>query len=443
MTTRRPAANRTIPPRPSDLEVDGEPGRTRDRAKGQPIGLPEDAGAGEFEPPAWVRDELGGATGRGVRVAVIDSGWDRSIPDPRVLPGVSFVNPADDLAFLRNDDDQDVLGHGTACVDLVLRIAPDAQVIPVKVFGRFLETSPGTLQLALRWAIEAGVDVINVSLGTKLKGTLYPLYLACEVARQRGIIVVAAGDNARKWSYPAIFENVIGVDAAHFDSPYHFRYRPDDAMECVAWGVGQPVLGIGGGRSVRHGTSFAAPNVAGIIALILERHPGATLDQVREMLPRFAVEVVHGTDDEEHDISDVPIPDALRRKGAARPRKPRKPKSAAPSADAAESAPSSNGKQPAGKRKTTRKPAAGKQATAAPVAAKKQKETAKPRKPSVATGSTAVGKAAEKPKRTPKPRTSAKAAPVSAAAAKPKRAATPRASTARKPAPDSSATKPH
>lgn len=242
-------------------------------------------------PPAWVRDALGGATGRGIRVAVIDSGWDRSLNEPRVLPGVGFVDPADDFALAQNDDDHDVLGHGTACADLVLRIAPDARVVPVKVFGGVLETSPGTLQAALRWAIDAGVQVINVSLGTRLEDTLHPLYAACETARRAGIVVVAAGHNANDWSYPAIFENVIGVSAARFPSPYEFRYRPEHAMECEAWGVEQPVLWVGGERVVKHGTSFAAPNVAGIVALILERHPGATLEDVREMLSGFAVAV--------------------------------------------------------------------------------------------------------------------------------------------------------
>ncbi|HEX2078865.1 MAG TPA: S8 family serine peptidase [Longimicrobium sp.] len=246
------------------------------------------------QPPEWVRSELGGATGRGVRVAVVDSGWDRTLHDERVLPGIGFVDPDDDFALAQNDDDHDVLGHGTACADLILAIAPDARVIPVKVFGKVLETSPGTLHAALLWCIQEGVQVINVSLGTRLEGTLHPLYAACEKARRAGIIVVAAGHNANDWSYPAIFENVIGVSAARFESPFHFRYRPEHAMECEAWGVEQPVLWTGGRRVVKHGTSFAAPNVAGIVALILERHPGATIEQVREMLSHFALPAEEG-----------------------------------------------------------------------------------------------------------------------------------------------------
>lgn len=266
-------------------------------------------------PPEWVRGELGGATGTGIRVAVLDSGWDRSVDDPRVLPGTGFVDPDDDFALARNDDDQDVLGHGTACADVILGVAPDARIIPVKVFGNKLETSPGTLQAALHWAIEAGVQVINVSLGTRLEDWLHRLYHTCEMARRQGIIVVAAGHNGNDWSYPAIFENVIGVSAARFDSPYHFHYRAEHAMECVGWGVERPVLWVGGQRVVRHGTSFAAPGVAGIVALILERHPQAKLEDVREMLARFALP--GGQDDSPAPMSR---PEAAQARSAKKPR---------------------------------------------------------------------------------------------------------------------------
>lgn len=239
--------------------------------------------------PERVRRVLGDATGRGVRVGVIDSGWDRSLADPRVLPGVSFVDPADDLALGFTRDDHDVLGHGTACAGQVLRIAPEARVVPIRVFGRQLETSPGTLQEALKWALEADLQVVNVSLGTTREEMLYPLYALCEKARRAGTILVAAGHNVGEWSYPAIFENVIGVAAGQFGCPYELRYRAEHALECEAWGVDQPVLWLAGQTARRHGTSFAAPNVAGIVALIKERDPAATLEEVREVLEELAV----------------------------------------------------------------------------------------------------------------------------------------------------------
>ncbi|MEO7242647.1 MAG: tripartite tricarboxylate transporter substrate-binding protein, partial [Variovorax sp.] len=134
-----------------------------------------------------------------------------------------------------------------------------------------------------KWAVEQRLHVINVSLGTSLHETMYPLYVLCERARRSGIIVVAAGHNQQDWSYPAIFENVIGVDAASFDSPFTYRYRPDEAMECLAWGLDVPVRWLGGRHVPRTGTSFAAT----IFILSLAAHAPAVLaaDTVKIVVP--------------------------------------------------------------------------------------------------------------------------------------------------------------
>ncbi|HEX2203444.1 MAG TPA: hypothetical protein VHG91_09115, partial [Longimicrobium sp.] len=68
-------------------------------------------------------------TGRGVRVGVVDSGWDRALADPRVRPGVAIVVPEGGGAPELSDDDHDRMGHGTACADLVLRVSPEAEVV--------------------------------------------------------------------------------------------------------------------------------------------------------------------------------------------------------------------------------------------------------------------------------------------------------------------------
>lgn len=249
-------------------------------------------GAVSFGPaarPVWVRRSLRSATGRGVRVGVVDSGWDRSLADPRVVPGIGLVDPADELALARSDDDADRNGHGTACAELVLRVAPEAEVVPIRVFGRELQTSPSLLVEAIRWAADQRLDVVNLSLGTYLEEALYPLYAACERARRGGTLVVAASHLTAGWSYPAVFENVIGVEAERFDSPFSYRYRPGHAAECLAWGIDVPVLWLGGRSTTRTGTSFAAPQIAGIVALFRQRHPAATLEDVREMLARHAM----------------------------------------------------------------------------------------------------------------------------------------------------------
>jgi subtilisin family serine protease len=223
---------------------------------------------------------------------VIDTGWDRSLPDPRILPGVGLVDPADDLALLRTDDDHDRLGHGTACADLVLGHAPDARIVPIRVFGAGLETSPATLRAGIEWAVEQRLPVVNLSLGTVLESARDALHDACRRAADAGTIVVAAASpQANRPAYPAVFDEVIGVDAGRFPSPWHFRYHAGAAIECTASGHQQRLRWLGGAEEVMSGSSFAAPHITGIVALILERHPRASLADVRSMLARLATDL--------------------------------------------------------------------------------------------------------------------------------------------------------
>jgi subtilisin family serine protease len=240
------------------------------------------------EPPARFRDALGGATGRGVRVGVIDTGWDRSAADPRVLPGVGLIGPESDYALHWSEDDDDRLGHGTACAGLVLRIAPEAEIVPIRVFGGRLETSPEVIVAAVEWAADQALPLVNLSLGTHLESARAPFLAACGRAHRAGAILVASSPDRAAPAYPAAFPGVIGVDADHFPSPWHFRYRPGDAIECTASGHEQRLRWLGGREEVRSGTSFAAPHITGIIALVLQRHPGSSLEEVRAMLARLA-----------------------------------------------------------------------------------------------------------------------------------------------------------
>ena len=163
-------------------------------------------------------------------------------------------------------------------------------IYPIRVFGEHLETSVPQLTGALHWAIAQNLDVVNLSLGTRLPEALEPLYVACEKARRQGMIVVAAQHNINDWSYPAIFENVIGVETGSFKNPYHFYDQTEEAIECVAKSGASAVRWLGGHRKVLFAaTSFAAPHITGIVALLRERYPGATLEKIRSLLAKYAI----------------------------------------------------------------------------------------------------------------------------------------------------------
>jgi hypothetical protein len=105
---------------------------------------------------------------------------------------VGLTDPDDDFALLRTDDDNDRLGHGTACADLILRLAPAASIVPIRVFGGQLETSPAALRAGIEWAAEQAIPLVNLSLGTTLEHERAPLLAACERARRGGMLIVAS-----------------------------------------------------------------------------------------------------------------------------------------------------------------------------------------------------------------------------------------------------------
>ncbi|MGH7711735.1 MAG: S8 family serine peptidase [Gemmatimonadaceae bacterium] len=226
------------------------------------------------------------ATGKGVRVGVIDSGWDRTIANERVVQGIGLVDFNDELRLHLSTDDDDRHGHGTCCSNLVLDLAPDSTIVPMRVFGRHLETSPDVLARAIGWACEQSLLLLNVSLGTTRADVLKYLYAACERARRAGVIIVAAASaEPEGWSYPAVFEPVIGVGSASLDDPFDIEFTVGRAIECRLHTRGRRVRGLGSREYVSAGTSFAAPVVTGLIACWLELDSTLDVTGVRE---RFA-----------------------------------------------------------------------------------------------------------------------------------------------------------
>lgn len=243
----------------------------------------------EASRPDWLKDVFPDREGKGVRVGIVDSGWDWSIADGRVEPGVGLVAEQDDLDVAHSDDTQDRIGHGTMCSDLVLSIAPQVSIVPMRVFGSRLETSAQTLAAAIECAGDLGVDVLNVSISTLRDDVLKTLYLACERASCRGIVIVASAyGRGNLCGAPASFTPVIGVGIGAL--PYaQFEHCPDEAIEFVASPSCALARGLGGTRClVAEAPSFAAPTITGIVALLLEKSPGAPVDDVRSELVRLA-----------------------------------------------------------------------------------------------------------------------------------------------------------
>lgn len=263
-----------------------------------------------------------------VRVAVVDSGIDRSNPEfrGRIAAARSFVGGTP-------DDEQ---GHGTIVAGIIAANAddgvgvagssPSASLLVAKVVAR-----DGTVPIeaearGIRWAADAGARVINVSLGGLRDPTDPDRDTFSTVERDaiayavsRGALVVAAVGNgdqapAEPWrfaSYPAALPHVLGVAAltrrgtvpgfSNRDPVYVDIAAPGEeivsvfplgltarSVDCAEQGS---TLCAPGDYRDPEGTSFAAPQVTAAAATLLALRPGLRADQVRTLLERHAVDV--------------------------------------------------------------------------------------------------------------------------------------------------------
>ena len=233
-----------------------------------------------------IGENIRSSTGKGVKIGVIDSGWDRSLIDCRVRKGIGLVDPEDELLLKVSSDDNDLNGHGTACTEIILRIAPDSSIYPIKVFGKNIETSPNILIEGINRAIKRKLKILSISLGTLRPEVLKPLYKICEIARRKKMILVSAKSNVDISSFPAVFENVIGVESGNIENIFKYEILKNEGIECKAMGEFDNVCTLSGKRIKLSGNSLACAVMTGIIALHLQISPNANLNGIRKLLQK-------------------------------------------------------------------------------------------------------------------------------------------------------------
>jgi len=266
-------------------------------------GLP--AWAWQFEPghlgqqpamslPAPITREwaFGAATGAGVKVAVVDSGIESGHPLVGDVQGGVAVE-ADGASGVRfvEGPHEDLFGHGTACAGIIRSLAPDCELYSVRVLGKGLTGRGTVFASGLQWAIDAGMDVVNVSMSTRRAEMFSTLHRIADRAYFAGTVLVSAINNVRAASYPSEFASVVSVACAAGDGPYALTYNPRPPVEFGAAGLGVEIAWLGGGTTRATGNSFAAPRVAGLVALMLSEHPALTPFEVKTILRAIATNV--------------------------------------------------------------------------------------------------------------------------------------------------------
>ncbi len=279
-----------------------------------------------------------GITGRGVDIAVIDTGVapvEGLTVDGKVVhgPDLSFESQSPELRYLDSNghgshmtgiiagrDNAAVAGKENGDHDNFIGIAPDARVVSVKVANAVGGTDVSQVLAAISWVVEhrndngLNIKVLNLSFGTDSVQDyrIDPLSYAAEMAWHKGIVVVAAAGNTgfgdSKLNDPAYNPYVLAVGASDTKGTYDSSDDVVPAWSSKGDGTRNPDL-VAPGKSVvslrvpgshidmRHpegrvnerffrgsGTSEAAAVVSGAAALVLQQRPGATPDQVKALL---------------------------------------------------------------------------------------------------------------------------------------------------------------
>jgi subtilisin len=243
--------------------------------------------------PEQAAEAIRRGRGRGVKIAVLDSGIEAAHP---ALDGLVL---SDDLAIVQDHSKLktvpggglDLFGHGTAVASIIRRTAPEAEIGSIRVLGSVLSARTAIILEGARVALERGYHILNCSLGCGILDHVLKYKAWVDEAYLRGVHVVAACNSSDfgRPEWPGFFTSVLTVNMAQTgDHPELFR-KSGHLVEFAARGVDVEVAWCDGAMKKVTGSSFAAPRVAGLLACLLSETPGLDPDEAKALFRRLAL----------------------------------------------------------------------------------------------------------------------------------------------------------
>ncbi|WP_246942777.1 S8 family peptidase [Bacillus pinisoli] len=236
-------------------------------------------------------------TGKGVKIAVLDTGIDKEHTDLKIKSGVSFITSEPDF--------DDYNGHGTHVAGIiaalnnnmgVLGVSPDAELYAIKVLDQSGSGNESSVIAGIQWAIDNDIDIVNLSLASPQGSSA--LKSIVDKAYNSGMLLVGASGNSANQvidrynvQYPAKFESVIAVGATDNNDQLANFTMYGNSLELVAPGVDISSTYKDNTFAYSSGTSMATPFVAGVLALYKQAFPTKTNKELRIMLQERALDL--------------------------------------------------------------------------------------------------------------------------------------------------------
>lgn len=261
---------------------------------------------------------LGRWSGEGVRVGIIDTGISSSHPDLVVAGGTNIINPRASWA--------DDFGHGTFAAGIIgarsndggiIGVAPNSELYAVKVLdytggGQIADVISG-----IEWCVGHGIRVLNLSLGISFHSTA--VKAACDAAWNggQGAILAAAAGNNEPVVYPANYGSVISVGAVDRNNAVASFSSQGPPVELCAPGDRVYSCSLEGGYRQDSGTSFSAPHVAGLAALLWSTGRYADAAHLRQHLRNTVTDLGSSGRDEAYGYGLINAKEAIDSLGCA------------------------------------------------------------------------------------------------------------------------------
>ena len=204
-----------------------------------------------------------------VKVAVTDSGielYHEAFKDIHVS-GTRIIKKG--CCLEKNEDIYDTSGHGTACASMIVSECPYVDIVSIGILDRDGKSNLAALEFALESLINSDVSIINMSLAFNILVD-QKLYRILKKLSEQNVTIIASMTNEGNVSYPAVYDNVIGVRAGILEKERGFWFHKGEPIQCIMDCV-TPVVAVPQNKYIMIPScnSIAAARLTGIVGKLL------------------------------------------------------------------------------------------------------------------------------------------------------------------------------